>query len=219
MLAGTDSPQPATAPRTTATGEANRERILDAALARFARTGLSGTRIDEIAADAGLSKTNLLYYFRTKNALYLAVLRRTLEMWLEPLRQIDAGRDPQAALAHYVTRKLTAARDCPEASRLFALEIMRGAPMLSGVIASDLKDLVDAKVALLRCWQTEGRLGVHEPHHLLFHIWAMTQHYADFAVQVEGLTGRTLDDPAFFEQARQAILAAVSGMAFGVPKD
>ncbi len=219
MLAGTDSPQSATAPRTTATGEANRERILDAALARFARTGLSGTRIDEIAADAGLSKTNLLYYFRTKNALYLAVLRRTLEMWLEPLRQIDAGRDPQAALAHYVTRKLEAARDCPEASRLFALEVMRGAPMLSGMIAGDLKDLVDAKVALLRHWQAEGRIGVHEPHHLLFHIWAMTQHYADFAVQVEGLTGRTLDDPAFFEQALQAILAAVSGMAFGPPKD
>ncbi|MCX7339110.1 MAG: TetR family transcriptional regulator C-terminal domain-containing protein [Hyphomicrobiales bacterium] len=218
MLAGTDIPQPAAAPRTTATGQANRERILDAALARFARTGLSGTRIDEIAVDAGLSKTNLLYYFRTKNALYIAVLRRTLEMWLEPLRQIDAGHDPRAALAHYVMRKLEAARDFPQASRLFALEIMRGAPMLSGVIAGDLKDLVDTKVALLRRWQIEGRLGIHEPHHLLFHIWAMTQHYADFAVQVEGLTGQTLHDPVFFETTRRAILAAVTGMAFERPQ-
>lgn len=217
MLAGTGTPQSAATPRTTATGEANRERILNAALARFARTGLGGTRVDEIAADAGLSKTNLLYYFRTKNELYVTVLTRTLDMWLEPLRQIDAARDPREALAHYVTCKLEAARDFPEASRLFALEIIHGAPMLSGVIAGELKELVDAKATLLRLWQAEGRLGGHEPHHLLFHIWAMTQHYADFAVQVKSLTGETLHNPAFFERARSSITAAVNGMVSGPP--
>ncbi|MCU0884045.1 MAG: HTH-type transcriptional regulator RutR [Beijerinckiaceae bacterium] len=195
----------------TAAGEANRERILDAALACFARTGLNGTRIEAIALGAGLSKTNLLYYFRSKNALYLAVLTRTLDMWLEPLRAIDADRDPRAALSHYITAKLAAARDHPEASRLFALEVMQGAPMLSAVLATDLKALVDGKVALLRRWQDEGRLKPHDPHHLLFQIWATTQHYADFATQVEQLTGATLADPAFFERTREAILASILG--------
>ncbi len=60
-------------------GEANIERILDAALAIFAMDGFAGARIDAIAERAGLSKPNLLYYFRTKADLYLAVLRRTLE--------------------------------------------------------------------------------------------------------------------------------------------
>lgn len=196
----------------SAAGEANRERILDAALARFARTGLSGTRIDEIALDAGLSKTNLLYYFRSKNELYVAVLVRTLKMWLEPLGAMDASRDPVEALTHYITRKLEAARDHPQASRLFALEIMQGAPMLSEVLAHDLRSIVDAKVALLKRWQDEGRLKRHDPHHLLFQIWAMTQHYADFAAQVEQLTGKTLNDPVFFEQTRASVCAAVLGV-------
>lgn len=196
----------------SAAGEANRERILDAALARFARTGLSGTRIDEIAADAGLSKTNLLYYFRTKNELYVAVLVRTLSMWLEPLGAMDEAQDPAEALTHYITRKLETARDHPEASRLFALEIMQGAPMLSEVLARDLRTIVDAKVALLRRWQEEGRLKRHDPHHLLFQIWAMTQHYADFAAQVQQLTGKTLDDPAFFAETRASVCGAVLGV-------
>jgi TetR/AcrR family transcriptional regulator len=201
----------------SAAGEANRERILDAALARFARTGLSGTRIDEIAQDAGLSKPNLLYYFRSKNELYVAVLVRTLTMWLEPLGAMDESRDPAEALTHYITRKLEAARDHPQASRLFALEIMQGAPMLSEVLARDLRTLVDAKVMLLRRWQEEGRLKRHDPHHLLFQIWAMTQHYADFAAQVEQLTGKTLTDPAFFEQTRASVCAAVLGVVLPSP--
>lgn len=203
---------PASPRGVSAAGGANRERILDAALAHFARKGLSGTRIDEIAQGAGLSKPNLLYYFRTKNELYVAVLVRTLTMWLEPLGAIDDRRDPAEALTHYITRKLEAARDHPEASRLFALEIMQGAPMLSEVLARDLRLIVDAKVALLRRWQDEGRLKPHDPHHLLFQIWAMTQHYADFAVQVQQLTGKTLADPAFFDQAREAVCAAVLGV-------
>ncbi len=196
----------------TATGEANRERILDAALLCFARTGLAGTRLDAIAREAGLSKPNLLYYFRSKNELYIAVLTRTLDMWLEPLRRLDEQSDPRKALTHYITRKLEAARDQPEASRLFALEVMQGAPMLSGVITTDLKQIVDRTVAVLARWQAERRLKPHDPHHLLFQIWATTQHYADFAVQIEQLTGKTLNDAAFFEQTRQSVCATILGL-------
>ena len=116
---------PRNGPRTRA-GEANEERILDAALDAFASRGYHGARIDAIAAAAGLSKPNLLYYFKTKDALYLAVLRRTLELWLEPLRELDEARDPRAALEAYVARKLAYSRDLPSASKLFALEIPAG---------------------------------------------------------------------------------------------
>jgi TetR/AcrR family transcriptional regulator len=194
-------------------GEANRERILDAALRVFAIDGFAGARLDSIAAQAGLSKPNLLYYFRTKAELYLAVLRRTLDMWLVPLSGMAAEDDPADALAAYVTRKLEYARDYPEASRLFAMEVMRGAPILSQILESDLKHMVDAKVLLLRRWMDEGRLIRRDPHHLLFLIWATTQHYADFSAQVKALTGRTLADPAFFAEACRTVLIAVLAKA------
>jgi TetR/AcrR family transcriptional regulator len=192
-------------------GEANVQRILDAALAVFATEGFAGARIDAIAARAGLSKPNLLYYFRTKQELYLAALRRTLDTWLVPLARIEADSDPRAALTDYVTEKLEYARDYPEASRLFAIEVMRGAPVLKDVLSGELKVLVDRKVTLLRRWMAQGRLARRDPHHLIFMIWATTQHYADFSTQVEAITERTLHHPGFFAAARQSILDAVLG--------
>jgi TetR/AcrR family transcriptional regulator len=186
-------------------GEANVERILDAALSVFAMDGFAGARIDAIADLAGLSKPNLLYYFRTKQDLYLAVLKRTLDMWLVPLARIEPQSDPRTALTDYITTKLEYARDHPKASRLFAIEVMRGAPVLGKVLQDDLKQQV------LRRWMTQGKLPRRDPHHLIFMIWATTQHYADFSTQVEAITGRTLQHPAFFTAARQSILDAVLG--------
>jgi TetR/AcrR family transcriptional regulator len=187
-------------------GEANRTRILEAGLSIFAIDGFAGTRIDAIAALAGLSKPNLLYYYRTKADLYLAILRQILDIWLEPLKRMDITDEPKTALTEYITCKLEHARDYPEASRLFAMEIMRGAPILNQILASDLKELVDAKVQTLSRWMDEGKLARKDPHHLLFMIWATTQHYADFSAQVETLTGKTLRDPAFFEETKKTLL-------------
>lgn len=194
---------------TTRTGAANVGRILDAALPLFARHGFAGARVDRIAAAAGLSKTNLLYYFRSKEALYLAVLTRTLEMWLEPLRELDAGRDPAAALGDYIARKLDYSRRHPEASRLFALEILQGAPMLDRVLATDLAALVAAKVATIDRWIADGRLAPVDPRHLLFMVWATTQHYADFAAQIRALTGKDLGDADFYQGARAAVIGTI----------
>jgi TetR/AcrR family transcriptional regulator len=193
----------------TRVGEANAGRILDAALSVFARLGFAGARVDQIADAAGMSKANLLYYFRTKEQLYLAVLKRTLEMWLEPLRELDAGRDPEAALGHYIARKLDYSRSHPEASRLFAMEIMQGAPMLSQVLATDLAELVAAKVTTIERWIEDGRLAPVDPHHLIFTIWATTQHYADFAAQIRTLTGRDLTDGSFLEQTKREVAAMI----------
>jgi TetR/AcrR family transcriptional regulator len=193
----------------TRIGEANAGRVLDAALSVFARHGFGGARVDRIAEAAGMSKANLLYYFRTKEALYLAVLTRTLDMWLEPLRELDASRDPAEALGRYIERKLEYSRSHPEASRLFAMEIMQGAPMLSRVLATDLAALVERKVATIERWVADGRLAPVDPHHLIFMIWATTQHYADFAAQIRALTGKDLGDGRFFESTTQAVVGNI----------
>jgi TetR/AcrR family transcriptional regulator len=186
-------------------GEVNVERILDAGLSIFSRHGYSGARIDQIAEAAEMSKPNLLYYFRTKEELYRAVLRRTLDMWLKPLRELDPKKDPREALGHYIDQKLTYSRTHPVASRLFAIEIMQGAPHLSEALSEELADLIESKKATIRKWIEEKKLVDIDPHHLLFAIWATTQHYADFAVQISTLTGKDLSDDAFFTASRAAV--------------
>ena len=63
--------------------------ILKAAEKVFARQGLKGTRLFEIANEAGLPKANLLYYFHSKEDIYRAVCEDILETWLGALGEIS----------------------------------------------------------------------------------------------------------------------------------
>lgn len=163
--------------------------ILEAALDVFSQQGFRGATLDQIAEVAGLSKPNLLYYFPSKDAIHAALLNRLLRTWLDPLHAINPEGDPKHELLGYVRRKLELSRDFPRESRLFANEILQGAPRLREVIATDLKSLVDEKSATLTRWMDEGRIARLPPVHLIFSIWALTQHYADFDVQVRAVLG------------------------------
>ena len=185
--------------------EENEERILDAALEIFSTYGFRGATVDQIAALAKMTKPNLLYYFRRKQDIYLAVLNRTLEMWLAPLEALGADGDPSGEITAYIDRKLELSRDNPKASRLFAMEIIQGAPVLGEVLAGRLKRLVDEKTAVIRRWIAEGRIAPVDPHHLVFMIWATTQHYADFEVQARALLGEKIDQPEYFSRARATL--------------
>ena len=167
----------------------NRALILDAALDVFSAQGFRGTTVDEIARAAGLSKPNLLYYFRSKEAIYAALLEGLLQTWLDPLRALDPEGDPLPELLAYIRHKLRMSRDYPRESRLFANEILQGAPRIAPVLSGELKTLVDDKAALIRNWIAEGRIAHVHPHHLIFSIWSLTQHYADFDVQVRAVLG------------------------------
>ena len=171
----------------------NRAAILDAALNVFSAHGFRGATVDQIAAEAGLSKPNLLYYFPSKEAMHEALLAELLDTWLDPLRALDDQGEPLTELLAYVHRKLEMSRDYPRESRLFANEIVQGAPRIYQALSEDLKALVDDKVALLEGWMDAGRIARVHPYHLLFSIWSLTQHYADFDVQVRAVLGN--EDP------------------------
>ena len=178
----------------------NEELILDAALEVFSSHGFRGSTVDQIAAKCGLSKPNLLYYFRRKEDIYTAVLERTLADWLEPLRALDATGDPVSELSRYISEKMRMSRERPEASRLFANEILHGAPAIGKFLKGPLRALVEEKAAVIRGWVAQGRLNAIDPHHLIFAIWATTQHYADFEVQVRAVLGNGEDRMAAAEQ-------------------
>lgn len=184
---------------------AKRAAILQAALALFSQFGIHGTSLDRVAEGAEVSKTNLLYYYPSKEVLYVAVLKEILDVWLAPLRALSADQDPLTAIRHYIRLKLEVSRDHPQASRLFCLEMLQGAPLLRGELAGDLKALVESKAAIVEQWISAGQLAAVQPQHLFFMLWATTQHYADFASQVEAVTGQTLQDPDFFAQTLQNV--------------
>jgi len=189
--------------------EMKRGFILAAALECFSRAGLHGTSLEQVAARGDVSKSNLLYYFKSKEDLYVAVLSELMDEWLAPLRAFSADQEPAAAIREYIRLKLELSRDRPDASRLFCLEMIQGAPLLRQELERSLREIVREKSGVIRAWIAAGKLAAVDPHHLIFALWALTQHYADFAVQVESVTGKTLDDPAFFAQALASVQALV----------
>lgn len=181
------------APSPTRIQKKNRAAILEAALEMFSTHGFRGTTVDQIATQAGLSKPNLLYYFPSKEAIFNKLMAQLLDTWLDPLRALDPKGDPLAEILAYVQRKLQMSRDYPRESRLYANEIVQGAPRLLETISTDLNALVEEKSALLETWMQAGKINRAHPKHLLFSIWSLTQHYADFDVQVRALMGE--EDP------------------------
>lgn len=165
----------------------NRETIREAALDVFSQHGFRGATLDQIAQAAGLSKPNLLYYFPSKEAIHVELLTHLMTDWLEPLRALDDNGDPVQEIVDYALRKLDMAQELPRESRLFANEIVQGAPRIMDMITGELKDLVDEKAQVIRAWSDAGRLAPLDPYHLIFSIWSTTQHYADFDIQVRGI--------------------------------
>jgi len=189
--------------------ERNRSLILEAALGEFSRKGFSGATVERIAADAGMSKSNLLYYFSSKEAIYSATLSHILEVWLAPLKTLDPEGDPALELSAYIRQKIEMSATFPEASRLFANEVMQGAPQILPVLETDLKRLVEEKCQVIEAWIAAGKMRRVDPVHLIFTIWATTQHYADFSVQIRALTGRDLSDAAFLAETEDAVTALI----------
>lgn len=191
----------APAPRRTRIQQEKRELILEAALEVFSTHGFRGSTIDQIAEAAGMSKPNLLYYFRRKEEIHETLIQRLLDTWLAPLRELDDVGDPLTELRSYIRRKLEMARDYPRESRLFANEILQGAPRIMPLLEGELKSLVEEKVAIIKGWMRAGKIVRTDPWHLIFSIWATTQHYADFDVQVRAVLGPDLGGEGRFEDA------------------
>ncbi len=182
-----------------------RHAILEAALDVFSAQGYRGTTLDQIAEAADLSKPNLLYYFPSKDAVHAALIDGLMDSWLDPLHALDPAGDPIDEIVGYVLRKLDMSKHLPREGRLFANEILQGAPRTGDLIKGPLRALVDQKAELINRWAAEGRLAPVDGHHLIFSIWSTTQHYADFEVQIRGILGsdmgRTFQDAARFLEA------------------
>ncbi|OLO03394.1 MULTISPECIES: TetR family transcriptional regulator C-terminal domain-containing protein [Salinicola] len=178
--------------------ERNEQRIFDAAENVFARYGYRGASIQAIAAAAGLPKSNVLYYVGSKRRLYIMLLERTMWRWNEMLSDISVDDDPAEVLEAFIRSKMRLSQSHPQSSRLFANEILQGAPFLKESLFGEMRDWVESRTCVFREWAKQGLMDPVDPVWLIFLIWSATQHYADFETQIVGITHReTLADEDF----------------------
>ena len=189
-----------------------RNIIQIAALNVFSEFGLRGATLDQIAQKSGLTKPNILYYYASKDEIYAELLKNLLEDWVAPLRNISPDGDPLQEILGYVRQKIRMSRDKPQKSKLFATEILHGAPRMHAILTGDLKSLVDEKARLIKKWGEQGRIAPIDPYHLIFSIWAMTQHYADFDTQVRSILGGEKQEKLYEEAEKFLVTLLTRGL-------
>lgn len=209
----TAKPQTGPAPKNSRRA-LNRDRleaeIAAEAVRVFAECGYEGTSIAAVADNAGLSKQNLMYYFPSKQALYQRVLDNVLDEWLERMENLaDPSQEPQDVLRAYVQAKLRFSREQPWASRVYAMEVIGGAPLYGTQIQERVVPLLRKDIDVFEHWISTGKIAPINATHLLFAIWAMTQSYADFSTQMSLVLGRKQLTRKDFDDAEKLIVDMV----------
>jgi len=156
--------------------------INQAAIEVFASEGLAGASTQAIADKAGLSKAQLHYYIESKEALYRQVLQDILTDWIVVFGFSDEAFGPRKVLGDLIHRKMVFSFDHPLRSRIFTAEMMRGAPVINSMMTTS-KARTDQAAAVIQNWMNQGLMDKADPMLVLFHIWAVTQFYADHATQ------------------------------------
>lgn len=170
--------------------EHSQQRILDAAEIEFVKQGFKGTTMQAIADRAGLPKANVHYYFKSKTNLYNQLLKHIVTSWSVGLADITPESDPEAALRTFIRDKIQQTFANKNQAKLFALEIIQGAPHFGDFIRKDVKPWSDEKMAIMQSWVDAGKLHVRDPLQLLIWIWATTQRYAEFEMEILTLQGK-----------------------------
>lgn len=178
----------------------NERAILEAAEKVFAEAGFGGATMQLIADMAGLPKANLHYYFATKEDLYRRVVQQIFEVWLDAASSFDDAPGPVEGIGAYIDAKMDISRTHPHGSKVWASEVMHGAPVIQDYLETTLRDWTDGRIAVIQRWIDEGKMRPVNPRHLLYMLWATTQHYADFGHQIQTLNdGKPLSDKEWRE--------------------
>ncbi len=191
----------------------NEEAILNAAEEVFSELGFAGATTSLIAKRAGIPKANLHYYYPTKETLYQVILGKILSIWLHAAETFDDCDDPADALGRYIRAKMEISRSYPLGSKIWAQEIMHGAPQIQGSLETTLKNWTESRVKIIERWIAEKKIDPINPHYLLYMIWATTQHYADFEHQIGVLnSGHALSDEKYEEAIQTVTRIIVQGI-------
>ncbi|GAB3111880.1 TetR family transcriptional regulator [Aestuariicella hydrocarbonica] len=185
--------------------ERNIEQILNAAEQEFVLHGFKGASTQAIAERAGLPKANLHYYFKNKLTLYNAVLENIIDLWNSGLQDITAADDPAEVIEKFIRFKARLSFTHPRASKIFATEIIQGAPQLKEHLRTDQREWVKTRTQVIHTWIEAGKMRPIDPANLIFLIWGATQHYADFDCQVLTVINKAEYDEEYIEHVSQQL--------------
>lgn len=187
----------------------NERNILRAAELVFAEAGFGGATMQLIADMAGLPKANLHYYFPTKEALYRRVVDNIFQIWLDAAAVFDDADGPVEGIGAYIDAKMDLSRSHPAGSKVWAAEVMHGAPVIQDYLETTLREWTEGRAHVIRRWIAEGKMKPVDPHHLLYMVWATTQHYADFRHQIVTLnSGQAFSDEQW-EAAKRTVKSII----------
>ena len=161
--------------------------IMVAAEKVFAEAGFGGATMQLIADVAGLPKANLHYYFPTKEALYRRVVQDIFQVWLKAADIFDQASGPVEGIGAYIDAKMEISRHHSAGSKVWASEVMHGAPVIQDYLETTLEQWTNGRIAVIQSWIDRGLMAPIDPRHLLYMGLATTQHYADFGHQIETL--------------------------------
>ncbi|ARD46280.1 TetR/AcrR family transcriptional regulator [Colwellia sp. PAMC 21821] len=184
----------------------NKAIIFDAAKKEFVTYGFKGASIKRIAERANIARANIHYYFKDKTDLYQQLLSNIIAVWNRDYDTLNIDNDPKEVLSAYIRAKVMHSKNDPDASRIFASELIHGAPVLNEYLNNDFKVWLNSKVMVIESWVKQGLIDPVNPHHLLFLIWSSTQHYADFNVQVVA----ALDKEAMSDDDFEAVVTSLT---------
>jgi TetR/AcrR family transcriptional regulator len=137
------------------------------------------------------------------------VLFDLLEVWKQDALSFETFDDPRVVLSSYIRAKMQRSRTRPYGSKVWANEIIHGAPTLGEALDESLYDWAKMKEAKIRQWVEDKRILPVEPASLLYMIWASTQHYADFDHQVKILNDHQPLSDMQFERAIQTVTGVI----------
>jgi AcrR family transcriptional regulator len=151
-----------------------RVAILDAAERVFARDGLRASRTQEIAANVGVTKAMIHYYFGTKERLYTSVLQRINDERASGIGFAELeSLPPRRALERYVIRLLEQLIERPHTAALFALENIQNAGQYYGATGAS----TPALVKLLERGIAGGAFRAVDPRHAAVNVMGACLHY------------------------------------------
>lgn len=189
----------------------NEANIIRAAEVEFAKSGFSGTSLNAIAERAQIAKSNILYYFKSKHGLYSVVLADILQAWNQSFNTLNEQSDPAQAIYDVIRAKTHYSQSNPLASRIFAMEIIQGAPNLEDYFSGDFSAWINGRASIIQTWVDDCKIKPVNPLHLIFLIWSSTQHYADFGIQVRWALGRDELETSDFKTAETTLATIILG--------
>lgn len=166
-------------------GERTRAKVLGSAVRLFGEKGYASTSLDEVAADVGLRKQSLLYYFPTKADLFAAAAAEAAAVMYDAMDGALKANDPGGLdrLPVFIDAAATLAERRPEVLGLIR-EVARAGPPVSDRVAAALEPLVSSAASWLQRGMDEGVIRTQNPRIALLTIYsAVMGHLTESSVQ------------------------------------